>query len=64
MKSFTTFFVPDTALDTNEEHSITNNDDMVLDDDVAFTDLYDAIIPNQIKDDDLTQVEYQLPPHQ
>ena len=37
---------------------------MVLDDDVTFTDLYDVIIPNQIKDDDLTKVEYQLPPHQ
>ena len=37
---------------------------MVLDDDVTFTNLYDAIIPNQIEGDDLTQVEYQLPSHQ
>ena len=64
VKAFTTFSVPDTTLDANEEHSITDDDDMVLDDDVTFTDLYDAIIPNQIEDDDLTQVEYQLPPHQ
>ena len=37
---------------------------MVLDDNVTFTDLHDVIIPNQIEDDDLTKVEYQLPPHQ
>ena len=64
VKTFTTFSVPDIALDANEEHSITDDDDMVLADDVAFTDLYDAIIPNQIDDDDLTQVKYQLPLHQ
>ena len=64
MKAFTTFSVPDTALDANKEHSITDDDNMVLDDDVALTDLNDAIIPNQIEDDDLTQVEYHLPPHQ
>ena len=46
VKPFTTFSVTDTALDANEEHSITDDDDMVLDDDVTFTDLYDAIIPN------------------
>ena len=37
---------------------------MVLDDDVTITNLYDVITPNQIADDDLTKVEYQLPPHQ
>ena len=53
VKAFTTFSVPDTTLDANEEHSITDDDDMVLHDDVTFTDLYDAIMPNQIEDDDL-----------
>ena len=64
VKAFSTFPVLDTALDANEEHSIRDDDDMVLDDDVTFTDLYNVIIPNQIEDDHLTQVEYQLPPHQ
>ena len=64
IKAFTTFSVPDTALDDNEEHSITDDDDMVLNDDVTFTDLNDAITPYPNEDDDLTQIEYELPPHQ
>jgi len=62
--AFTTFSVPDTALDDDtEEHSITD-DDMLLDDDVTFTDLNDAITPYPNENDDLTQIKYQLPPHQ
>ena len=58
IKVFTTFSVPDTALDDDtEEHSIT-------DDDVTFTDLNDAITPYPNENDDLTQIEHQLPPHQ
>ena len=56
--------MPGTTLDANEEHSITDDDEMTLDDDVTFTDLYDAIIPNQFEDYDLAKVKYQLPPHQ
>ena len=66
IKAFTTFSVPDTSLDNNEEHSITFDDDMILDDDVTFTDLSDAITlyPIDSEEDDLTQIEYELPPHQ
>ena len=54
--------MPDTALDY-EEYSITGDDDMVLDD-VTFTDLNDAITPYPNQEDYLTQIEYELPPHQ
>jgi len=37
---------------------------MLLDDDVTFMDLNDAIIPYPNEEDDLTQIEYELPPHQ
>ena len=40
-----------------------DNDDGVVPDDVEFTDLHSLMIPDQ-DDDDLTQVEYELPPHQ
>ena len=56
--------MPDTALDNNEDHSITDDDDMILDDDVTFTDLSDAITLYPTEEDDLTQIEYELPPHQ
>ena len=49
-------------LDNTDEHSITD-DGIVLDNDVTFTDLYDVMILDQ-EDGDLTQVEYNLPPHQ
>ena len=58
IKAFNTFSVQDTALDNSEEPSITD------DDDVTFTDLYDAITPYLHEEDDLTQIEYELPPHQ
>jgi len=45
----------------NNEHF---DDDCVgQDDDVSFTDLHSVIIPDK-DDDGLTQVEYELPPHQ
>jgi len=40
-----------------------DDDGVVPDDDVEFTDLHSLMIPDQ-DDDDLTQVEYELPPHQ
>ena len=64
IKAFTTFSVPDTSFDNNEEHSITVDDDMILDDDVTFTDLSDVITLYPTEEDDLTQIEYELPPHQ
>ena len=33
-------------------------------DEVIFANVNDLIMPNQEGDDDLTQVEYELPPHQ
>ena len=63
VKAFNTFSVQETDLDDIDEHSITDDDCVVLDDDVTFTDLHDVMILDQ-EDDDLTQVEYELPPHQ
>ena len=63
IKAFTTFSVPDTLLDNNEEHFITDNNGLVLDD-VTFTDLSDAITPYPNEEDDLTQIECKLPSHQ
>ena len=57
VKAFIPFSVPGTALDANEEHSITNDDEMALDHHVTFTNLHDAIILNQVEDDDLAQVK-------
>ena len=48
---------------SDEAQSITD-DEMVLDDDVTFTDVHDVMILDQNENDDLTQVEYELPPHQ
>ena len=55
--------MPDTAL-SDEECFITDDDDMVLDDDVTFTDVIDVITPCPDEEDELTQIEYELPPHQ
>ena len=63
MKAFNTFSVQETDLDDTGEHSITDDDGVVLDDDVTFTDLHDVMILDQ-ENDDLTQVEHELPPHQ
>ena len=63
VKAFNTFSVQETDLDDTDEHSITDNDGVVLDDDVTFTYLHDVVILDQ-EDDDLTQVEYELLPHQ
>lgn len=62
VKAFTSFSVQETEHDNNDEHSIVDDDFVVQDDDVSFTDLHSVMIPDQ--DDDLTQVEYELPPHQ
>ena len=63
LKAFTIFCVQETEHGNNDEHSIVDNDSVVPDDDVSFTDLHSVMIPDQ-DDDDLTQVEYELPPHQ
>ena len=63
VKAFTSFTVQETEHDNNDEHSIVDDDFVVQDDDVSFTDLHSVIILDQ-DDDGLTQVEYELPPHQ
>lgn len=64
VKAFSIFCVQETEHDNNDEHSIVDDDSVVPDDDVSFTDLHSVMIPDQDDDDDLTQVEYELPPHQ
>ena len=63
VKAFTTFAVQEDP-GSNEAQSITDDDEMVLDDDVTFTDVHDVMILDQNENDDLTLVEYELPPHQ
>ena len=62
--AFTSFSVLETEVDNNEEHSITDDDYGVeLDDDATFTDIHSVMMLEQ-NEDDQTQVEYELPPHQ
>ena len=63
VKAFTSFSVQETEHDNDDEISMVDDDGVVPDDDVEFTDLHSLMIPDQ-DDDDLTQVEYELPPHQ
>ena len=65
VKAFTSFSVLETELDDYyEEHSITDGDYGVeLDDDATFTDIHSVMMLEQ-NEDDQTQVEYELPPHQ
>ena len=64
VKGFTIFCVQETEHDNNDEHSIVDDVSVVPDDDVSFTDLHSVMIPDQDDDDDVTQVEYEFPPHQ
>jgi len=62
VKAFTCFSVQETEHDNDDKISMVDDDGVVPDDDVEFTDLHSLMIPDQ-DDDDLTQVEYELPPH-
>ena len=55
VKAFATF-----ARGSDEASSHDNEED----DDVTFTNLHDLMDQESLGDDDLTQVEYELPPHQ
>ena len=55
VKAFATF-----ARESDEASSHDNEED----DDVTFTNLHDLMDQDSLGDDDLTQVEYELPPHQ
>ena len=65
VKAFATFSVQE--LIAGEANSLADewddDDEMELEDDVTFANLHDLIIPVQ-EGDDLTQIEYELPPHQ
>ena len=64
VKAFASFSVLKTEVDDNEEHSITDDDYGVeLGDDATFTDIHSVMMLEQ-NEDDQTQVEYELPPHQ
>ena len=62
VKTFTTFAVQEES-GSDEAQSI-SDDEALLDDDVTFTDVHDMMILDENNTDDLTQVEYELPPHQ
>ena len=63
VKAFATFAIQEPMSD--EVNSLEGDDDEIeLEDDVIFVNLHDLMMPNQDGDDDLTQVEYELPPHQ
>ena len=54
---------------SNEASSLAHDDDddddeIDIDDDVTFTNLHDLITSDQDGEDNLTQVKYELPPHQ
>ena len=62
VKAFGTFAIQEPV--SNEVNSLEGDDDEIeLEDDVIFANLHDLIMPNQDGDDDLTQVEYELPSH-
>ena len=64
VKAFTSFSVLETKLDDKEEHFITDDDYGVeLEDDATFTDIHSVMMLEQ-NEDNQTQVEYELPPHQ
>ena len=50
---------------SDEVNSLEGDDDEIeQEDEVIFANVNDLIMPNEEGDDDLTQVEYELPPHQ
>ena len=65
VKAFATFSVQEPI--AGEANSLADewddDDEMELEDDVTFANLHDLMIPVQ-EGDDLTQIEYELPPHQ
>ena len=63
MKAFTTFAVQEES-GFNKEQSILDDDKALIDDDVTFTDVHDMMILDENNTDDLTQIEYELPPHE
>jgi len=66
VKAFKSFSVQETGVEINEEHLITDESDdanIVLDDNATFTDLNHVILMEQYEDG-MTQIEYDLPPHQ
>ena len=67
VKAFATFSVQEPI--SGEASSLADewdddDDKMELEDDVTFANLHDLIIPDQDEEEDLTQIEYELPPHQ
>ena len=62
IKAFNTFTVQEES--RFDEAQIITDDDDEADDDVTFTDMHDVMMLEQNETDDLTQVEYELPPHQ
>ena len=67
VKAFATFSVQEPI--SGEASSLADewdddDDEMELEDDVTFANLHDLIIPDQDGEEDLTQIEYELPPHQ
>ena len=68
IKAFATFAVQEPVSDEVNSFACDDDDDdddeIELDDDVTFTNLHDLKTPDQDGEDDLTQVEYELPPHQ
>ena len=63
VKAFATFAIQGPVSD--EVNSLEGDDDEIeQEDEVIFANVNDLIMPNQEGDDDLTQVEYELPPHQ
>ena len=64
VKAFATFSVQELIAGKADSHADEwDDDEMELEDDVTFANLHDLIIPVQ-EGDDLTQIEYELPPHQ
>ena len=66
VKAFVTFSLPDsTSTLSDTSPLVTTENDLNLDEEEAtFENICDSLTLEQGREDDLTQVQYKLPPHQ
>ena len=64
MKAFKTFAVDPTPSSTSEEVEQIEDSDQDDEEEATFENVCDVLILDPEEDDDYTQVEYELPPHE
>jgi len=64
VKAFTTFSLPDSAHSSTDTSLATTEEDCSSEEQVTFESVHDCLQEVNSADDDLTQLEYELPPHE